>query len=191
MNHPKHTEWRITEALAPARASGQREQEEGYISTHTHCSCPWCSKLWRMSPSTAIICFLIARLAGFVLNFGWNLPTGLVSLLIELSGITSSKNSSATSQSSSILSFLVYHRKPWLNKCRTDSMLQCLFLQSSKHKQCNMRQLRTLTGFNMHTKNTNVHEKGHLFGKIILAWCNLCTYNKVDTTAHFSIGTMT
>nr|ACN28447.1 unknown [Zea mays] len=79
---------------------------------HTHRSCPWCSKLWRISPSTAMTCFLNARAVRFVLYFTWNLPTGLLALLTELSGIISSKNSSATSPSSSILSCLVYHLKP-------------------------------------------------------------------------------
>jgi len=148
-----------------ARFWPTRTVEEDCISTHTHCSCPWCSKLWRMSPSTAIICFLIARLAGFVLYFGWNLPTGLVPLLIELSGITSSKNSSATSPSSSILSFLVYHRNPWLNKCRThSSMLQWLFLQSSNASSAIWDNWQHWTDSACTLKTQISMKKGHLFG---------------------------
>jgi len=61
-------------------------------------------------------CFLSAVAVGFVLYFTWNLPTGPVLLLTEPSGIISSKNSSATLPSSSILSLLVYHLKPWWKK---------------------------------------------------------------------------
>lgn len=96
---------------------------------HTHWSCPWCSTQWRMSPSTATVCFLIARAVGLVLYFTWNLPAGLASLLIELSGRTSSKNSSATLPSSSILNLLVYHRKPWLNKDMTHDRHKFFFKQ--------------------------------------------------------------
>ena len=77
---------------------------------HPHCNLPWCSThcwSWPWSDSTWFFTF-----AGLVEYFSWNLGEGLWSSLNSVSGKTSSKNSSATSPSSSILRRFACHLKP-------------------------------------------------------------------------------
>lgn len=81
---------------------------------HTHCNLPRCSMRCWILPSTDNAWFL--TLAGIiVVCLTWNLGKGLwsfSSLIVKVSGDISSKNSSATSPSSSILRRLAYHLKP-------------------------------------------------------------------------------
>lgn len=87
---------------------------------HAHCNLPWCSTHCWIFPSRDRPRFF--TLAGLVLYLTSNLGNGLwrSSVLVDVSGRTSSRNSSATSPSSSILSRFAYHLRPciWFEYAR-------------------------------------------------------------------------
>lgn len=110
---------------------------------HTNNNLPWCSiHCWSL-PSFNITWF--STLAGLFLLFIWNRGNGFgwSVVLVCTSGITSSRNCSATSPSSSIRRPFAYHVKPWMKE---------IFPKVNKHAIISILQMtKTITTFSLVT----------------------------------------